>query len=484
MSENPSVLEEEPPPPPGPKQDDLLQAARDLGIALESAKQLSQKWLAWQKLHINDEFGITTVMPHSPEAIAAMEIALDWDENDGDVIHHLAIAFHARAWDFETSEPEKALPVWEKALYYWRKLQTCGAFWRDLCAKGESLGETFERSQIEAFRKNLMRSLLEIHVNFIQHYYELNQTHLASQHINLIKQAQISPADRKHFEILVYEAMTSTVPKVVGEGHFMEALATLDHFLDLFPASPPALQDYLEITKQWVEQMSPSSQWEEILTLDKQVLPKWDRLNTSEHLHKYTLAKAALSDLAGVLGRKHLAKARNLRSRERQEEQRSMELGGEEYQDYEQAILWLKRAEDLSSDNFDVKTDLYNALLLRANFAAQYCLNTDENDAVCQLLDQALSDCQWAMKIIPDEKAPHELAGRILQVKAEYRLRHLPDGLNDEEFAAHLKNVEVDLKRAIQFNPEDQSLKEMRNNIRETLGELGTTENPDHAETK
>jgi hypothetical protein len=474
MSKNPLVLEEKKPRQPGPNRDDLLQAARDLGDTLESAKRRSQKWLAWQKLNIKNDCGMTTVMPHSPEAIATMEIALDWDENDGDVIHHLAIAFHAKAWDLEISEPEKALPVWKKALYYWRKLQACGAFWRDLCNKGESLGETFERSQIEEFRKNLMRSLLEIHVNFIRHYYELNKADLASRHINLIKQAQISPAVRKHFEILVYEAMTAAVPKVVGEGHFMEALATLDHFLDLFTGYPPALRYYLEITKQWVEQMSPSSHWEEILKLDKQVLPKWDTLKASEHLHRYPLANNALSDLAGVLGRKHLAKARNLRLHERQEEQTSMELEGEEYQVYEQAILWLTRAENLSPDNFDVQTDLYNALLLRADFTAQFCLTTDENDAACQLLDQALSDCQWAMKIIPDEKAPRELAGGILQVKAEYQLRHLPDGLNAKEFAAYLKNVEADLERAIQFNPEDQSLKERLENIRENLRELKT----------
>jgi tetratricopeptide (TPR) repeat protein len=474
MSKNLSVLEEKKPRQPGPNRDDLMQTTHDLGDALESAKRRSQKWLAWRKLNIKNECGVTTVIPHSPEAIATMESALDFDENDGDIIHHLAIAYHAWAWDLEISEPDKALPVWKKALYYWRKLQACGAFWRDLCAKGESLGETFEKSQIEEFRKNLMRSLLEIHVNFIRHYYELNKADLASRHINLIKQAQISPADRKHFEILVYEAMTSTVPKVVGEGHFMEALSTLDHFLDLFPAYPPALRNYLEITKQWVEQMSPSSQWEEILKLDKQVLPKWDTLNTSEHLHRYPLANNALSDLAGVLGRKHLAKARNLRLRERQEEQTSMELEGEEYQAYEQAILWLKRAENLSPDNFDVKTDIYNALLLRADFVAQFCLTTDESNVACQLLDQALSDCQCAMKIIPDEKAPRELAGRIHQIKAEYRLRHLPDGLSEKELAAHLKNVEVDLERAIQFNPENQSLKEMLGNIRETLGELKT----------
>lgn len=145
-----------------------------------------------------------------------------------------------------------------------------------------------------------------------------------------------------------------------------------------------------------------------------------------------------------------------------------------EYKGYKYAIQWLGKAENLSPAAFDMKTERYNALLLRADFVALFCINAGENEAVFQLLEQALSDCQQAMKVFPDKTSPCKVAGRIHEIKAEFRLKQLHSytGLSNDKFAAQLMQVESVLENALQFEPENQSLQDMLGNIRGTLLEL------------
>jgi hypothetical protein len=453
---------------------DLLQTAHLLGRVLETAEKRSLGWKAWQKLQVTDETGVTTLHPHTPEAAAILEKAHHWNEEDHHIIHHLAIAYHSLAWDLELQDPARALPVWEKALYYWKKLQNNAAFWQELSVKGRSLGSGFDEETIHRYRKNLMRPLLEIHARFILHYYETQNAHQAAGHIRLIRKAHISPADRKHFEKLVYDAMTSTVPNMVSKGHFLDALAILDDFLELYPSYPPALQRCLEIAKQQLEQLSPASQWSSILQLDSRITKKWNKLNKTDHLQSYPLAQSALLTLAETLAKKHLAKAnslRNLRIPKNDTTKSTEKLECSEYKGYKYAIQWLKKVKNLSPTTFDMKTELYHALLLRADFVILFCLKAGENETVFHLFEQALSDCQQAMKVIPDKAPPREMAGRIYEIKAEFRLKqlHSSTGLSNDKFAAQLMLVEADLEKALQFNPENQSLHDMLENIRGKL---------------
>ncbi len=398
----------------------LISVVQDLRDALYSASQLSQEWLAWEKLNIRDVHGVNRVIPYTSEAIETLERAYVQNESDCDLIHHLAIAYHAMAWDIELVEPGTASTAWKKALFYWRKLQACRTFWDNLCVKGEMLGDTFNRSVVEEFRKNLIQHLLEIHVYFICHYYELKKPDQASQHIELIKEAQISPADRKAFENLVYDAMTSTVLNVVNEGLFNDALTILDGFLNMFPFYLPALQRYLEISRQWIDQMSPSTQLKEINEVDIRVLPRWEALNAMENIFKYPFALTAMCELSRVLGRKYLAWAKSLRFQRTKANKQPHELESEEYQGYNQAISWLKKSENQTSDNSSVQFDLFNALMFRSEYTFIVGIALSEFDMTCQLLDQALSDCQEAMKVAPGEKASREFAAKLLQIRAEY----------------------------------------------------------------
>lgn len=446
-------------------QHDLIQAVRDLGEALRSTEQRSQKWPAWQQLRMTNDQGVESVKPYTPEVIAILEASYTLDESDCDVIHHLAIAYHAMAWDLELCESNMASEAWKKALFYWRKLQACGAFWQDLCIKGESLGTEFNRNEVEAFRQNLMQYLLEIHVDFIRHYYEQKKPDQASRHIELIRQARISPAARKELTALVYEAMASTVPNIAEEGRFGDALTILDDFLNLFPSYLPALQQYLEIAKRWVNQMSPASQWQEILDLDKRVSPRWDALSASKHLSDHPLAPAELGNLASVLGGKHWARARSLQLQREEASQQPQVLECEEYQAYGQTIFWLAKVDSYTPNNPEAQFNLLNALLSRAQFVAYVGLNSDDFDEVYQLLEKALSDCQAAMKIAPGETTPRKLAANILNSRASYIVNNLTSF-----DTARLERAEKDLAQALQFDPEDPVLQENLNKIREMLG--------------
>jgi tetratricopeptide (TPR) repeat protein len=445
-----------------PGWEELTLTVHDLGEALRSARQRSQKWLAWRQLNTTDEHGVNSVTPYTVEAVATLEAAYALDEGDCDVIHHLAIAYHAMAWDLELCEPNTASEAWEKALFYWRKLQACGHFWRHLCTKGETLGEEFDASAIEKFRRNLIEHLLEIHVDFVRYYYDLNRYDQASRHIELIRRARIPPAARKELEILVYEAMTSTVPNVVAEGRLGDALTMLDGFLSLIPSHLPALQSYLEITKRWLDQTAPSAQWQEILKLDERVLPRWNVLSTSEHWSEHPLARAALGDLASVLGGKHWARARSLRLQRKNAGQEPQALASEEYDAYERAISWLKKVELHIRNDPEAQRNLVDVLMCRAEFVTEVSLNTRDFDEAYALFEEALSSCQEAMKIAPDAKPLREFAASILNGRARRTLDS-----NHLDFSARLKSAEEDLVRAIQFAPENSVLQENLDRIRD-----------------
>jgi hypothetical protein len=118
--------------------------------------------------------------------------------------------------------------------------------------------------------------------------------------------------------------------------------------------------------------------------------------------------------LASTLGNKYWVKARTQRDKVKP---LPKTLECEEYGLYEKAIIWLKEANIYTPDNLEMKWDLFNTLYNRAVFTFHISQNIDDFDVTCQLLDQALSDCQEASKIFPDETLPYRLSEQISQIK-------------------------------------------------------------------
>lgn len=433
----------------------LLPAIQELGTTLRSAQARGQKWRAWQLLSLTNEHGIQTLIPYTPEAIALLESAYESGDGDCDLIHHLAIAYHAWAWDLEQEGAETAVNAWTKSLFYWRKLQTCADFWQALIRRGEALAGAFDAQTIITSRRDLLRHLLEIHVEFIRHYYEQQQYGQALRHIELIRQARIPPAMRKELTALVYEAMTTAAPDAKLDGRFREALAVIEGFLRLFPTYVPALQFYLEIIAEWAEQLSPAEHWPELAALSEQALARWEMLYTSQVLEQHPFAQSTLNNLATLMGKKHWARAIALQAKRNPHGQPPHSLVDEEYEAYQQTITWLNRLDFSTFAHPEACQTLYYALLSQAHFMAYVSLATNSN----HLITNALENCMAAMEISTENNHARQLAAQILHLRVEKQLAEL-SGLSDADLRDSLKNMEQDIGKALEYDPENNELRE------------------------
>jgi len=383
----------------------------ELVMTLQSASKRSQKALAWQQLNTIDEGLVKIVKPYTKQAIEILESAYAFNEEDCNVIHHLAIAHHAMAWDFELEGSQQAYSAWQKSLFYWDRLQNCEEFWSNLYLKVKEGDSEFDRTIIEAFRKDLFTNLFEIHVNFIKYYSELQIPDRAKQHIEIIKHAQIPPAARKTFEKLVYEAMISAVPKLDSEGRFKEALTLLDDFLNFFPFYVHALEKYLDISRRWLEQFSGSIHYNEIKNLEKMVLPKWEKLNQLGQSSSFF----TLNIIAIAFGSKYSTRARVLRNHDEE-----YPLDCEEYNACGCAIKWFKKIQNDDSFNSEKCDNLYHLLKTRAIFLYNAAISSEDfdvKDVKKELLEKALSDCEEAKVYRADEKILSDLIEKIMGIK-------------------------------------------------------------------
>lgn len=396
--------------------DSLARFAQDLKTAIESARQLSARWLACRVLRGGVDSG--PVPPYSQEAVDILEQALESGDEDGGLLHHLAIAYHAWAWDLETTDPAAAFPLWSKALDYWRRLKNRGDFWRQLEEKGGTLGQGLDTGLIKNFREDLVSHLLAVHVEFILFYYERRDRASVNRHVGLIKRARLAPAERKRFGDFVFRAMTSSVPNVVAEGRLDDAMDMLDDFLRIFPGHPPALQYFLEIAFKRVEQLSPSDHWEQIHQLDRRIESFHTALSNWSDLKNHPLAQTALRNIAAALGEKYNARARNLRFRENEE----------------------------SAGNNNKKDD-------GEEFYEEF-----------YIIDRAV---MWL------EKYPVDEIGFSYWLRADYRLRHMPVQVANAEYLEHLEKIETDMSRALQYNPGNKSLEDTIQQVRTMVKELG-----------
>jgi tetratricopeptide (TPR) repeat protein len=407
--------------PVGPGEDSqiYLQLLHDLGQALASTHLRAHKWRAWQHLVLLDGYGIESVLPYSTEAIACLWEVYAWDEDDGSTLHHLAIAWHALAWDLELSgDWDRATTAWQEALFFWQRLQACRSFWQEMVSKGRSL-RGFDAGVMENARRLLTENLLEVHVEFVRHYYQLRQPQHAARHVQLIRQARLAPAARNRMDDLVYDAMTTSVSSLLASEQYEVALATLDECLRLLPGYPPALTRYLDTAREWISQMSSSDSSTELLNLEKTVAPHWQELKSSQALNKHPLAFTALTDLASTLGSKLWARAHHLLLCQQDDPPALLTPDREEYAVCNRAIDWLEQCRSLSESQTRYDYDLFNALVCRAILTARIAAASKTLEGATQLLDAALTDCHRARDIVPQEPSIERLITEIESLRAQ-----------------------------------------------------------------
>ncbi|MBI3248824.1 MAG: tetratricopeptide repeat protein [Deltaproteobacteria bacterium] len=395
---------------------------RELQDALQVARRLSLKTVGWEQLQAKDADGNASgPQPYTEAAIATFTRALDQNEDDPDLLHHLAITHHARAWDLELQGSAEAFAAWEEALKYWRRLQTCAPFWHRLREKGKLLDPHFDPAILDETRQQLSQYLLEVHLDFIRQYYDQGQVERAEHHVRLVRRAHLPPAVRKQMDHRLYEVMTSGIPVALSTHDHATAIQVVERFLRLFPQYLPALQQGIEIYAQWLAQTSVQDQWPQIEALQTQAKPYATRLAAHPDLSNQPLARVAVAALAFLIGDKYEDRARALRAQRKQDADTLDHAAAQrERQTWDNAITWLRLAREHDPGRPQLSNTLTRCYTSRANLLMTLGMDTEDSSVRDRFLSAAFTDCQRILEVTPDHSDALFLGAQTLMLQKRH----------------------------------------------------------------
>jgi len=345
----------------------IAREAHDLILELKG-------WHEMESILSHLEEGETSV-PYSDSAIDEWErLYYQAIHSGGRVTHSLALSYHARAWDLENCGDSLASENWIRALGFWRELVGISEFWENMCARAKSGDQNFDEQSVDLLRKGLMVNLLELHVNFIIAYADINRLDRSREHVSIIQGAgRVSPALKKKLTGRVYEAMTSAVPEALSKGETRSALALLDRFLNVFPDYWDALARKFEVVKKIAERLSCRQDWGEITQLREGMSESLKQVSLSSEYARDPLGRELVDQcLAEIL--RHCKNRSDLIVREFQERKRSAFEREEALDVLNDGIELAGCLGDLM-DTFSPDTDMATALGSCLNSRACYRLD-------------------------------------------------------------------------------------------------------------
>ena len=241
-------------------------------------------------------------LPYTDSAITGLENLYGSDPEDVRLLHHLAIACHSRAWDWELRGDARSSSGWIQALDYWRRLQTNREFWDSLAERYKKISPSeFDGSWLVSVRRNLLDQLLDLHADFICSYCETGQPRRAMSHVDILRKAKIPPVSREHLLRKVFTSLTAPVSEARAQHAYEPALDAVERFLTLFPDYLPALRLHAEVSVGYLSKLSYIEDWELIGKVGRRVVPHARHLAAHGQLDVDPLAKVALLDLANRL---------------------------------------------------------------------------------------------------------------------------------------------------------------------------------------
>ena len=271
---------------------------RGANAAVAEAQHHSCRVRAWELLQERDPDGNAKgPLPYTDAAIGEFEEAHRRDPANAGIVHHLAIAHHARAWDLELQGDPRAEAEWQCALDYWRTVGASVEFWAALEAKVCQVDSKADPAIVHGTRRDLLENLLDVHVDFIRYYCELDRPERAMAHVNIVNQALIPPAVKKRLVDKVYGAMTGSVAEANAQGERDSALTILERFLQIYPGHVGALRSYATICGQAVAALSYRDDWDALSVLIERADAHAERLALDEALPSESLAEVALREL-------------------------------------------------------------------------------------------------------------------------------------------------------------------------------------------
>ena len=268
-------------------------------LALQDAGSRMHLHRAWKLLQDHDADGDEIgPLPYTAPALAELELARARDSEDIGIVHHLAIAHHARAWDLELAGDPRAAGEWERALGYWRTISASSEFWADLQQKFAECDSEAQESPVPDLRRNMLENLLDVHVDFVRRYSENESYDRANLHIEIVRRATIPPATKRRLVAKLFDAMTASVPDAKAARDFDSALTLIERFLALFPDHVPALRMHAEISRELAASLSFKDQWPQIVGAADRAEPFATTLAAHPARDEDPLASSAFQDLA------------------------------------------------------------------------------------------------------------------------------------------------------------------------------------------
>lgn len=283
-------------------QREMQELIQDARVAVQEASARSRLSKAWNLLQERDVQGNALwALPYTDEALAEFEAAHAREPDDVGIVHHLAIAHHARAWDLELSRAARAADEWKLALDYWQTLSASDDFRNGLEAKLLTCDPNTDPAALAEVLNDLPGKLLDVHIAFVSHYSELGEEARALSHIELVQQANLKTEVKERFIEKVFEAQTGSIAEAKANQAYASALTTVERFLQLFPDHLAALRIYIEVCTEWLNKAlsyKDDAQWEEALRVAANAQPFARRLASHQKIKDEPLAMTALEALA------------------------------------------------------------------------------------------------------------------------------------------------------------------------------------------
>jgi hypothetical protein len=151
--------------------------------------------------------------------------------------HHLAVLFHARAYELEVTESPDAARYWREALDCWAEVHRDDTFWSELeLTLPERMGVAVDPAIVAEARRRLPADLLQVHVDLVLTYQHLAPER-AREHLRILRSAQFDPAHTEGNPVDRYrtQLLQPTVDKVLADleaSQWQEAIDRLRSWVD------------------------------------------------------------------------------------------------------------------------------------------------------------------------------------------------------------------------------------------------------------
>lgn len=194
------------------------------------------------------------LQPWTRTAIRRWELERE-QGGDIEVVHHLAVAHHAWAYDLEAAGDDAAFGHFEQALRHWATLYGEPDFWRRMRQRLDDAMDVPVRDEVVTrTRTRLPHHLLEPHLTLAVRL-RLTDPGRARRHLRLVTGSAFPETIVAEARVGLVRDVIDGVPAAVAEGRFAETVDVLESWLRLDPDSHDLLRALLFTGRSWVERL-------------------------------------------------------------------------------------------------------------------------------------------------------------------------------------------------------------------------------------